>query len=115
MAHRTTVIIPIGAMPSRISSPQPIEVARNCLVKSSPNNVSSGAKLLKALFAKFPVSTLRVAIGVADVVVVVDMTERIQVYLSASSSYLLTIERQERGSKVQEEEGLTKFNDGAEK
>jgi hypothetical protein len=77
MAHKTTVIIPMGAIPTRISSAQPIEVARNCLVKSLPNNVSSGAKSLKALFAKFPVSTLRVAVGVADVVVVVDMTERI--------------------------------------
>lgn len=69
----TTVIIPIGAIPSRISSAQPIEVARNCFVNSSPNRVSSGAKSLKALFAKFAVSTLgrAVAVEVAAAVVVV--------------------------------------------
>jgi hypothetical protein len=105
MAHRTTVIIPMGATPSRISSAKPIEVARNRFVKSSPNNVSSGAKSLNALFAKFPVSTLRVAVGVADVVAVVDMAERIQADLSASSSYLLTIERQERVARSKRKKG----------
>jgi hypothetical protein len=49
-----TVIIPMGAMPRRISSAQPIDVARNCFVNSSPNRVRSGAKSLKALLAKFP-------------------------------------------------------------
>jgi hypothetical protein len=105
MAHRATVIIPMDAIPSRISSDQPIEVARNCFVKSSPNNVSSGAKSLNALFAKFPVFTFRVDVGVTDVVVVADMTERILIDLSANSSSLLTLERQERVARPKRKKG----------
>lgn len=74
IAQTTMVIIPIGAIPSRISSAKPIEVARNCFVNSSPKRVSNGAKSLKALFSKFKLSTfgitVAVAVGVALEVVV---------------------------------------------
>ena len=46
-------MIPIGAIPRRISSAQPIEVERNCFVISSPKRVRRAAKSEKALFWKF--------------------------------------------------------------
>jgi hypothetical protein len=69
MAQTIMVMIPIGAIPRRMSSGQPIEVDRNCLVISSPKRVKSGAKLVKALFSKDWLST----VGVADAPVAVDV------------------------------------------
>lgn len=58
MADTIMVIIPIGAMLSKITSAGPMEVARNCLVTSSPKRVRRGAKLEKALLAKLSASTV---------------------------------------------------------
>lgn len=71
IAQTTTVMMPIGAILSKMSSAKPMDVARNCIVKVSPNRVRSGAKSLKALFAKFDVST--VGFALAAVVVVFGM------------------------------------------
>lgn len=58
------VMIPIGAIPSAMSSAQPMDVARNCFVTSSPNKVNRGAKSVKALFSKFDeVDMVKIAIG----------------------------------------------------
>ena len=68
MADTITVGIPIGAIPRRTISIQPIVVERNCFVSSSPKSVSSGARLVKALLAKFDESTVG---GVAAIVMYV--------------------------------------------
>jgi hypothetical protein len=98
------VMIPIGAIPSRISSAQPIAVARNCFVNSSPNSVRSGARSLKALLAKFELSTLGVAVAVADAVVVVDMTARIRRALPGAFNFSSDDRRSKLCGNVQEKE-----------
>jgi hypothetical protein len=52
IAETIIVIIPIGAIPSSTLSDTPIEVARNCLVTSSPKRVKRGLKSEKALLPK---------------------------------------------------------------
>jgi hypothetical protein len=53
MAQGIVVMIPIGAIPRRISSPQPMEVERNCFVISPPKSDSNGAKSVNKLSWKF--------------------------------------------------------------
>jgi hypothetical protein len=67
IAQTTTVITPIGAVPRRIPSAHPIDVARNCFVVSSPNKINKGARSVKRLLAKFPESSWSgVAVALGD-------------------------------------------------
>lgn len=68
MAETIIVIIPIGAIPRRMSSHQLIDVDRNRFVISSPKSVRRGAKSENALLAKLLGSTVgAVAEGVEAV------------------------------------------------
>lgn len=69
-AETMIVITPSGAIPSKIVSAVPNDVARNCLVPSSPKRVRKGTKSAtetKASFAALLIVVLfEVAILVAD-------------------------------------------------
>lgn len=52
-AETMIVIIPSGAIPSKIVSAVPKDVARNCLVTSSPKRVRKGAKSATETKASF--------------------------------------------------------------
>lgn len=69
-AETMIVIIPSGAIPSKKVSAVPNDVARNCLVTSSPNRVRKGTKSAtetKASFAALLIAVLfEVVILVAD-------------------------------------------------
>lgn len=71
MADTMIVIIPMGAIPSRIVSTIPMLVPRNCFVTPSPKRVSSGAKSKKALLKKLSESGV-VALLVAILVTYLD-------------------------------------------
>jgi hypothetical protein len=63
MAEMRIVIIPIGAIPRRMLSAQPIDVERNCVVSSVPKRVRRGAKFVNALLAKLSLSTVGFVVG----------------------------------------------------
>lgn len=63
------MIIPMGAILGRISSSQPIKVASNCFVTSSPRRMRSGATWLNAWFANTTLPSLGLTAAIAAAVV----------------------------------------------
>lgn len=69
MALTMIVMIPIGAIASKRSSPNPSDIERNCFVTSSPKRASKGVRSVNKPLARLFVSTDGVGVTVLEVVV----------------------------------------------
>jgi hypothetical protein len=70
IAQTRIVIISIGARASRMSLPQPTEVARNCFVTSSPKSASKGAKSVSNPFTRLEASKVELPLFDVDETIV---------------------------------------------